>query len=93
MGFEKEPSQLRSKGVHVSVENYVQIENNFSLDCLLEKEPIYDVKIINCLEKLSGDTKLSYIGIMVYTAVLVNWLLNLGLKNMIMMRDKNANYI
>lgn len=45
MGFEKEPSQLRSKGVHVSVENYVQIENNFSLYCLLEKEPIYDVKI------------------------------------------------
>lgn len=44
MGFEKEPSQLRSKGVHVSGEKYIEIENYFSLYCLLKKKPIRDYK-------------------------------------------------
>ena len=44
MGFEKEPSQLRSKGFHVSGENYIEIENYFPLYCLLKKKPICDLK-------------------------------------------------
>lgn len=44
MGFEKEFSQLRSKGVHISGENYIEIKNYFSLDRLLGKKPLCDIK-------------------------------------------------
>lgn len=45
MGFEKESSQLRSKGVHVSGENCIEMEHYFSLYCLLKRSPFYDIKI------------------------------------------------
>lgn len=45
MSFVEDVSTLRSKGVHVSGEDYAEIDNYFSLYCLLKKKPNYDVKI------------------------------------------------
>lgn len=42
MGFEEEISPLRSKGVHVSREAYIEIEYYSCLDRLLGKNPLYD---------------------------------------------------
>lgn len=46
MGFEKDASPLRSKGIHISRESCVEIEYYFPLHCLQEKQPIYDVSMI-----------------------------------------------
>lgn len=46
MGFEKDASPLRSKGIHITRENCVEIGYCFPLHCLLKKQPIYDVSII-----------------------------------------------
>lgn len=59
MGFEKEPSQLRSKGVHVSREAYIEIEYYSRLDRLLGKNPLYDAPICEN-NKLFRNTKWQY---------------------------------
>lgn len=44
MGFEKEFSHLKLKGVHVNGKNCIEMEHYFSLYRLLAKKPLYDIK-------------------------------------------------
>lgn len=59
MGFEEEISPLRSKGIHVSKEAYIEIEYYSRLDRLLGKTPLYDVLICEN-NKLFRKTKWQY---------------------------------